>query len=73
MVLEISSTTDRIFCHLLQFFALLPPPHPLPPSQQQPEIEKKLGDIIILHLFTINDNHMMYSSRDMECDEILKK
>ena len=26
------------------------------------------GDIITLYLCTINDNHMMYASRDMECD-----
>ena len=26
------------------------------------------GDIIILHMCTKNHNHMMYGSRDMECD-----
>ena len=26
------------------------------------------GDIITLHMCTVNDNHMMYSSWDMECD-----
>ena len=26
------------------------------------------GDIITLYLCTINDNHMMYASTDMECD-----
>ena len=29
---------------------------------------KKTRDIIILHMFTINDNHMMYSSWDIERD-----
>ena len=31
-------------------------------------IEKKPGDIIILYICTINDNHVMYGSWDMECD-----
>ena len=26
------------------------------------------GDIVILHKCTINDNHMMYGSWDVECD-----
>ena len=26
------------------------------------------GDIIILHVCTINENHMMYGSWDMQCD-----
>ena len=30
--------------------------------------KKTPGDIIILHKFTINDNHMMYGSWDMKCD-----
>ena len=29
---------------------------------------KPPGDIVILHICTINDNHMMYGSWDMECD-----
>ena len=31
--------------------------------------EKASGDIIILHMCTINDNHMMYGSWDMVRDE----
>ena len=31
-------------------------------------LNKVPGDIIILHICTINDNHMMYHSWDMECD-----
>ena len=31
-------------------------------------MKKMPGDIIILHMCTINDNHMMYGSWDMECD-----
>ena len=30
--------------------------------------KKPAGDIIILHRCTINDNHVMYGSWDMECD-----
>ena len=30
--------------------------------------KKMLGDIIILYMYTINENHMMYSSWDMEHD-----
>ena len=56
---------DRIFCHFGPFFALQ--------STQQPEKstswknEKPPGDIITLHMCTINDNHMMYGSWNMEC------
>ena len=31
-------------------------------------MKNMLGDIIILHMCTINDNHMIYGSRDMEHD-----
>ena len=31
-------------------------------------MKKTPGDIIILHMRTINDNHMMYGSWDTECD-----
>ena len=36
------------------------------PFQLPPGVQKTLGDIIILHICTINDNHMMYGSGDME-------
>ena len=32
--------------------------------------EKRPGDIIILHMCTINENHMMYGYWDMECDRM---
>ena len=55
--------TDRIFYHFGSFFAL-------PPSNQKIRIlknwKKTPTDIIILHMCTINDNHMMYGSWDME-------
>ena len=64
MVPEIWSETDRIFCHFGPFFDLLLPDNP---ENQKFEKKKKApGDIIILHMCTINDNHMMYGSRDME-------
>ena len=60
MLPEIPSATDRIFCHLGPFSALLPPNNP---KNQNFEIMKKTpGDIIILPMCTINDNHMMYGS-----------
>ena len=49
MVPEIKSETDRIFCHLGPFFALLPllhppsppPPPPTPPNDPEIKILKK--------------------------------
>ena len=76
MVPQIWSATDRIFCHLGPFFALLPPNNPK--IQNFEKMEKLPGDTIILHrhntnnnhtilqMCTISDNHMMYGSRDME-------
>ena len=41
-------------------FALLPPNNPK--NQNFEKMKKTPRDIIILHMFTINDNHMMYGS-----------
>ena len=42
---------------------------PLDPENQNLEKMKKiLEDIIILQMFTINDNHMIYDFSDMECN-----
>ena len=65
MVPEISSATYNFLCHFRLVFALLPP--------NNPEIKilkkwKTLGDIIFLHMSTMNQNHMMYDSWDMECN-----
>ena len=61
MVSETWSVRGRIFCHIGLFFALF-----TPLTTQKINILKKLkktsGDIIILHLRTINDNHIMYGS-----------
>ena len=67
MIPEISSMTDIIFCHLGYFL-------PFYPSKQKPgktkfwKHEKTPGNIIILHMSTMNENHMMYDSWDMERD-----
>ena len=37
-------------------------------NQNFEKMKKKPGYNIILHKHTINDNHMMYGSRDMKCD-----
>ena len=66
MVPEKLTAMDRIFCHFGQFF----PFYPLN-DLKNPNLEKMKqlpGDIIILHMCSINDNHMMYRSRDMEHD-----
>ena len=66
MVPEIWSVSNRIFCHFGQFFALLPPNNPK--NQNFEKMKKIPRDIIILHMCTINDNHMMHGSWDIESD-----
>ena len=66
MVPEIWSATDRIFCHFGLFFALLPFKNP--ENQNFENMKKMLVDNIILHICTINANHMVYVSWDMEHD-----
>ena len=67
MVPEISSATDIIFCHSRPFFCTFTSS---PVTTWKIKILKKWknGDIVILHMCTINDNHMMYSSWDMKCE-----
>ena len=60
MVPEIWSVTDRIFCHFGPFFALSPPNNS--ESQNFEKMKKTPKNIIILHMCTINENHMMYGS-----------
>ena len=64
MLPEIWSATDVIFCHFGLFFALLTPNNQK--SQNFEKMKKTPGDIIILHLCTRNDNHMMYGSSDIK-------
>ena len=67
MVPEIWSVTDQIFCHFGPFFThSLPPPNN--PKDQNFEKKKTPWDIIILQMYIINENHMMYSSCATECD-----
>ena len=51
---------NRISCHFQLFFALLPPNNP--ENQNFENIKKMPGDIIIFHMCTINENHIMYGS-----------
>ena len=60
MVPEIWNATDRILFHFQPYFAVLPPKNPT--NQNFEKMKKNPEDIIILHMRTINDNHMMYGS-----------
>ena len=52
-----------ILDHFLPFYP------PMDPENQNFEkMKKTLEDIIILQMFTINDNHMIYDFSDMECN-----
>ena len=61
MIPQIWRAMDIIFCHFGPFFALLPV-YNNPKNQNFEKMKKRPGDIIILHMCTINDNHMMYGS-----------
>ena len=56
------------FVILDQFFPFYPPNNTK--NQNFEKMKKMPGDISILHTCTINDNHMMYGSWDMEHDRI---
>ena len=70
MVSEKWSATDKIFCHFGLLFVLYrphqTPPAPSPPNnpknQNFGKMKKLPGDIITLHMCTINDNYIMYGS-----------
>ena len=66
MVPEIKGTMDKIFCHFGPFLPFEPPNNPK--NQNFENIKQTSGDIIILHLCTTNDNHMLYGSWDIEQD-----
>ena len=65
MFAEIWSAADIILCHFSPFLLFYPTNNPK--NQNFEKMKKALGDIIILHMCTINDNHIMYGSWDMEC------
>ena len=60
MVPEKLSVAETIFCHFGLLFALLPLNNPK--NQNFEKMKGRPGDIIILHMCTMNDNHMMYGS-----------
>ena len=62
MVPEIPSRTDKIFVILGHFLPIYPQ------KSKFEKMKKTLTDIIILHMCTIHDSHMMYSFWDMERD-----
>ena len=64
MVPEISSATDKIFCHFGQYFAHLPPKN-LKNEFFLKKWKKTPGDIIILTKCTKNQHHMLYCYWDM--------
>ena len=62
MVPEIWSMTET-FSHFGPFFAfLLPPLSNNPENQNFEKMKRSPGDIVILHMCTINENHMRYHS-----------
>ena len=50
-----------------QFLSFYPPNNPK--NQNFEKMKQGPGDIIILHMYTINDNHMMYRSWDIKRGE----
>ena len=56
----------EFFVILDRFLPLYPPNNPK--NQNFENMKKNPGDIIILHLCTINDNHMMYGFWDKKLD-----
>ena len=53
MLPEIWSATDKVFCHLRPFLPFYPPHNP--ENQNFEKMKKNSRDIIILHMYTIND------------------
>ena len=67
MVPEIWSVTDKTFFFILDsFLHFYPPNNPENPNFEK--MKKMPGNIIILHMCTINDSHIIHGSWDMECD-----
>ena len=56
----------KLFVFLDRFLPFYPSSNPK--NQNFEKMKNKSGDIIILHMCTISDNHIMYGSWDMECD-----
>ena len=60
MVPEIYGTTNKVFVILVHFLAFDPPNNLK--NQSFEKMKKTPEDIIILHLQTTNDDHMVYGS-----------
>ena len=67
MVPEIWSTRDVNFCYFGPFVAFYRPNNPKKVKILK-NWEKKPADIIVLHLFFTNDDHMVYGFLDVERD-----
>ena len=59
---------QTIFCYFRPLFALLPH-YWLPKLKFGKNVKKTPGDTIILHMCTINQDHMMHGSWDIKCKE----
>ena len=70
LVPEIWCPTDNFFSFWRPFVALPPPPSPTnnPKNQNFENIKNIPGDIVILHMCTVNENHMIYGSWDIKHD-----
>ena len=66
MVPEYGVRQTEFFVIMGRFLPFYPPMDPQ--NQNFEKIKKKLEDIIILQMFTINDSHMIYGFSDMECN-----
>ena len=67
MIPDICILVDKIFCHFRPFFAFTSLPSLTIQKIKFWKNEKKSGDIIILHICTRNDHHMLYCSWNTEC------
>ena len=66
MAPNIWSVTDNCFVILDRFLSFYSPNNPK--NQNFEKLKRAPGDIIILHMCSINDTHMMYGSWDIERD-----
>ena len=57
----------KVFVILDHFLSFYPPNNPK--NQNFEKMKKPPWGITILHMFTLNENHMMYGSWDSECNE----
>ena len=64
MVPNMWSVMDRILCYFGPFWDFTPLATNLE-NQNFEKMKKTPGDIIILHMCTLNNNHMTYDASDM--------